>query len=131
VETIGVDIEKSSAVGKEQEQLNSLIAPDDNAVRLERRFDTLPVPARLRLGIGTNQVVRAPGWDAKRQRLGVHVTEVLEALAGATTPEPAGRHPEYGELVKVTGLTSAGRTISLVAQVSRLPLTLVDIEAHA
>src|SRR2546426_1249549 len=29
VEAIGADIEKSSAVGKEQEQLNSLIAPDD------------------------------------------------------------------------------------------------------
>src|SRR2546426_6944001 len=44
VETIGADIEKSSAAGKEQEQLNSLIAPDDNAMRLERRFETLSVP---------------------------------------------------------------------------------------
>jgi SNF2 family DNA or RNA helicase len=137
VEKIGVDIEKSSAVGKEQEQLNSLIAPDDNAVRLERRFDTLSAPARLRLGLGTSQVIKAPGWDAKRQRLGVHVTEVLEALksiepiAGVTTPEPAGHHPKYGELVKVTGLTSAGRTISLVAQANRLPLVLVDIDVHA
>src|SRR5207244_8903578 len=33
VETIGADIEQSSAVGKEQERLNSLIAPDDNAMR--------------------------------------------------------------------------------------------------
>src|SRR2546422_8580809 len=38
------------SVGKEQEQLNSLIAPDDNAIRLERRFETLSVPGRLRLG---------------------------------------------------------------------------------
>src|SRR3989475_8243713 len=111
VETIGADIEKSSAVGKEQEQLNSLIAPDDNAARLGRRFDTLSVPGRLRLGLGTSQVIKAPGWDAKRQRLGIHVTEVLEALesiepigegsgGSATTPEPAGTHPQYGELVR-------------------------------
>src|SRR5213596_3266459 len=96
VETMGVEIEKSSAAGKEQEELNSLIAPDDNATRLERRFETLSVPGRLRLGLGTSQVTKAAGWDAKRQRLGVHVTEVLEALesiepiggGGATTPQP-------------------------------------------
>ncbi len=112
VETMGVDIEKSSAAGKEQEELNSLIAPDDNAMRLERRFET------------------------KRHRLGVHVTELLEALesiepiGGVTTEQqPAGTHPEYGDLVRLTGLTSTGRAITLVAQVDRLPLALVDIEA--
>lgn len=137
VEAIGSDIEKSRAAGKEQEQLNSLIAPDDNALRLERRFDTMSVPGRLRLGLGTSQVVKAPGWDAKRHRLGVRVTEVLEALesiepiGGVTTPEPAGRHPQYGDLVKLTGLTSGGRAIALVAQVDRLPLALVDITADA
>ena len=138
VETIGADIEKSSAVGKEQEQLNSLIAPDDNAMRLERRFETLSVPGRLRLGLGTSRLVKGAGWDAKRHRLGVHVTELLEALesiepiGGVTPPlEPAGRHPEYGELVKLTGLTSAGRAITLVAQVERLPLALVDIAVEA
>src|SRR6266702_1277575 len=114
VETIGADIEQSSAAGKELEQLNSLIAPDDNAMRLERRFDTLSVPGRLRLGLGTSQLVKAAGWDTKRHRLGVHVTELLEALesiepiGGVTTEQqPAGTHPEYGELVKLTGLTSA------------------------
>src|SRR5216117_545689 len=137
VETMGVEIEKSSAAGKEQEELNSLIAPDDNAMRLERRFETLSVPGRLRLGLGTSRVLKAVGWDAKRHRLGVHVTEVLEALesiepiGGVTTPQPAGRHPEYGELVRLTGLTSAGRAITLVAQVDHLPLVLVDIEADA
>src|SRR5438445_354070 len=137
VETIGADIEKSSAVGKEQEQLNSLIAPDDNATRLERRFETLSVPGRLRLGLGTSQVTKAAGWDAKRRRLGVHVAEVLEALesiepiGGITMPQPAGSHPQYGELVRLTGLTSAGRAITLVAQVEHLPLALVDIEADA
>src|SRR5438445_591151 len=134
VATLGADIEKSSAVGKEQEALNSLIAPDDNAMRLERRFGTLSVPGRLRLGLGTSQVVKAAGWDAKRLRLGLHVTDVLEALesiepigGGGVTTQPAGSHPEYGELVRLTGMTSAGRTITLVAQVDRLPLTLVDI----
>ncbi|HEV8303321.1 MAG TPA: DEAD/DEAH box helicase [Gemmatimonadales bacterium] len=137
VETIGADIEKSSAVGKEQEQLNSLIAPDDNATRLERRFETLSVPGRLRLGLGTSHLVKAAGWDAKRQRLGVHVTEVLEALesiepiGGVTTPELAGSHPQYGELVRLTGVSSTGRAITLVAQVGRLPMVLVDIAVEA
>ena len=139
VETIGADIEQSSAVGKEQEELNSLIAPDDNATRLGRRFDTLSIPGRLRLGLGTSQVVKAAGWDAKRQRLGVHVTEVLEALesiepiggGGATTPQPAGSHPQYGELVRLTGIGSSGRAITLVAQVEHLPLVLVDIQVDA
>src|SRR5438034_33799 len=137
VEAIGADIEQSSAVGKEQEALNSLIAPDDNAMRLERRFGTVSVPGRLRLGLGTSQVVKAAGWDAKRHRLGVHVTELLEALesiepiGGVTIPQPAGGHPEYRELVRLTGLTSAGRAITLVARVDRLPLVLVDIEVEA
>jgi len=135
VETMGADIEKSSAAGKEQEELNSLIAPDDNAMRLERRFETLSVPGRLRLGLGTSQVVKTTRWEAKRQRLGVHVTELREALesiepiGGVTMQQPAGTHPEYGDLVRLTGMTSTGRTITLVAQVDRLPLALVDIEA--
>ena len=137
VEVLGADIETSSAIAKEQEQLNSLIAPDDNAMRLERRFETLSVPGRLRLGLGTSQVVKAAGWDAKRHRLRVHLTELLEALesiepiGGVTTQQPAGSHPEYGELVRLTGLTSSGRAITLVAQVERLPLVVVDIEADA
>jgi len=133
LEAIGVDVEKSSAVGKEQEQLNSRIAPDDNAMRLERRFAIVSIPARLRLALGTNQVTKAPGWEAKRQRLGVHVTDLLEALesiepiGGVPTWQPAGSHPKYGELVRLTGLTSSGRAVTLVAQVERLPLVLVDI----
>ncbi len=136
VATMGADIERSSAAGKEQEELNSLIAPDDNAMRLERQFETLSVPGRLRLGLGTSQVVKTTRWETKRHRLGVHVTELLEALesiepiGGVTTEQqPAGTHPEYGDLVRLTGLTSTGRTITLVAQVDRLPLALVDIEA--
>jgi SNF2 family DNA or RNA helicase len=133
VETIGADIEQSSAVGKQQEELNSLIAPDDNATRLGRRFDTLSIPGRLRLGLGTSQVIKAAGWDAKRQRLGIHVTELLEALesiepiGGITTHQPAGSHPQHGELVRLTGISSSGRAITLVAQVDHLPMVLVDI----
>src|SRR5207247_10350227 len=65
VEVIGADIEKSSAVGKEQEQLHSLIAPGDNAIRLERRLQELSAPGRLRLGDGTSQLVPAPGARAQ------------------------------------------------------------------
>jgi SNF2 family DNA or RNA helicase len=137
VETLGVDLERSSAAGREQEQLNSIIAPDDNATRLERRFDTLSLPARLRLGLGTSHLVKAAGWEAKRRRLGIPVTELLEALesiepiGGVTTTQAAGSHPEYGALVRLTGLTSSGRAITLVAQVERLPLALVDISVEA
>src|SRR5258706_4893495 len=139
VETLGLDLERSSAAGHAQEQLNSAIAPDDNATRLERRFDELSVPARLRLGLGTSHLVKAGGWEAKRQRLGVHVTELLEALESiepigdviTTQPVPAGTHPQYGALVRVTGLTSSARAITLVAQVERLPMALVDISVEA
>jgi SNF2 family DNA or RNA helicase len=137
VEALGADIEKSSAVGKEQEALNSAIAPDDNAMRLERRFETLSVPGRLRLGLGTSHLVKAPGWEAKCRRLGLHVQEILEALesiepiGGVSPAQPAGSHPEYGDLVRLTGLTSSGRTIALVARVDRLPLVLADIAVGA
>ena len=134
VETIGADIEKSSAVGKEQEQLNSLIAPDDNATRLGRRFETLSVPGRLRLGLGTSQVTKAPGWDAKCRRLGIHVTEVLEALESIEPIDLIGGVEAVttpGEPVRLTGLASSGRTITLVAQVDRLPMVLVDIGIQA
>ena len=57
VETLGLDIERSSATGKEQEQLNARIAPDDNATRLARRYEALSVPGRRRDGLGKNQGV--------------------------------------------------------------------------
>jgi hypothetical protein len=67
------------------------------------------------------------------------VPELLEALEsiepigedGITPSQPAGSHPEYGDLVKLVGLTSAGRVITLVARVDRLPLVLVDIAVDA
>jgi len=78
VETLSLDLERSSAAGHAQEQLNSAIAPDDNATRLERRsmsFRSRAAAARP----GTSHLVKAAGWEAKRQRLGVHVTELIEA----------------------------------------------------
>src|SRR3989442_10506043 len=137
VEAIGADIEKSSAVGKEQEQLNSVIAPDDNAVRLERRFQELSAPSRLRLGYGTSHLVRAAGWDAKRQPPrgprtgGVQALKTVQRIGGVPTHPPARNHSQHGELVRLIGRSSSGRAIALVAQVDRLPLFLVDIEADA
>src|SRR3989449_3555432 len=87
VEAIGTDIEKSSAVGREQEQLNSVIAPDDNAMRLERRFETLSVPRPLRLGLGTSHIVKAVGGGAERRRRGRRLTGILETLESI---EPSG-----------------------------------------
>jgi len=129
VEALGTDIEQSRDAGKEQEELNSLIAPADNAMRLEREFAALSVPARVRLGYGTGQLVKAAGWEAKRLQLGVHVKEIMESLESDSTPEPAGRHPEYGALVRLSGATGSGRPVSLLAQAERLPLVLVDIDA--
>ena len=57
-------------------------------------------------------------------------TPARSARHGTSTQQPAGSHPEYGDLVRLTGLTSSGRAITLVAQVDRLPLALVDIEAE-
>ena len=131
VEVLGADIEASGAIAKEQEQLNSLIAPDDNAMRLERRFETLSVPGRLRLGLGTSRVVKAPGWDTKRLRLGLHLKDVLEALESIEPIGVAGEQPEPGAPVRLSGMTSTGRVITLVAQVDRLPMVLVDIQADA
>ena len=131
VATLGADIEKSSAIGREQERLNSVIAPDDNAMRLERRFEALSVPARLRLGIGTSQVVKAPGWDTKRLRLGLHLKDVLEALESIEPIGAEGPRAKPGEPVRLSGMTSRGQIVTVVARVDRLPMVLVDIQADA
>jgi hypothetical protein len=131
VATLGADIEKSSAIGREQERLNSVIAPDDNAMRLERRFEAMSVPARLRLGIGTSQVVKAPGWDTKRLRLGLHLKDVLEALESIEPIGAEGPRAKPGEPVRLSGMTSRGQIVTVVARVDRLPMVLVDIQADA
>jgi hypothetical protein len=78
-------------------------------------------------------VVKSPGWEAKRRRLGVHVTEMLEALESI---EPigeagAGEQSQPGAPVRLRGMTSSGRVITLVAQVHRLPMVLEDIAVDA
>jgi hypothetical protein len=79
-------------------------------------------------------VVKSPGWEAKRRRLGVHVTEMLEALESIEPIGPiveAGTQPEPGASVRLRGMTSSGRVITLVAQVHRLPMVLEDIAVDA
>ena len=69
------------------------------------------------------QVIEAIRARAARLSLGL-----IEPIGGITTPQPAGSHPQYGELVRLTGMSSSGRAITLVAQVEHLPLVLVDIQ---
>ncbi len=129
VATIGEEIAKSRDAGIEQERLNSEMAADDGAMRLEREFRRLSLAQRLRLGYGTSHVLIAPGVDEKRHRLGLHVNEILEALEQAAPTEDAGVHPEHGPLKRVSGVTGAGRTVRLLVSGDELPMTLADIEA--
>ena len=56
IDEIGTDITKSREAGLEQEQLNSELAAEDNAMRLEKEFRRLSITGRVRLGYGTNQL---------------------------------------------------------------------------
>jgi SNF2 family DNA or RNA helicase len=129
VETIGAEITQSREAGIQQEELNSELAAEDNAMRLEREFYQLSVPGRVRLGYGTKCLAPVRGLEAKRQQLGLHVSEILEALEQAAQPESAGMHAEYGPLQRITGVTGTGRAVILLVQADRLPMTLVDIDA--
>ena len=129
VEAIGEEIVASREAGKHQETLNSDIAAEDNAQKVEREFRQLTIPARVRLAYGTNHLQLARGVDAKRQHIGLHVGEILEALEHTTEPEDAGAHPDYGPLMLLTGVTGTGRAVRLTVQADRLPMTLVDLSA--
>ena len=129
IDEIGSDITKSREAGLDQEALNSELAAEDNAMRLEKEFRRLSVTGRVRLGYGTNQLIPAPRVEAKRIRIGVHVNEIMEALENAAPSEDAGVHAEYGPLQRITGLTGRMRTVRLLVQADRLPMTLVDIDA--
>jgi len=126
---IGDDIVTSRDAGWEQERLNSEVATEDSAQRLEREFQHLTIPARVRLGYGTNQLQLARGIEAKRHHMGLHVSEILEALEHTAPVEPADVHPDYGPLVYITGVTGTGRGVRLLVQADRLPMTLVDLSA--
>ncbi|MGQ0714874.1 MAG: helicase-related protein, partial [Gemmatimonadaceae bacterium] len=129
LDEIGTNIATSRDAGLEQERLNSELAAEDNAMRVEKEFRQLSITGRIRLGYGTKQLALARGVEAKRIQIGLHVNEIMEALEHAASPEDAGRHPEYGPLQRITGLTGRMRTVRLLVQADRLPMTLVDIDA--
>jgi SNF2 family DNA or RNA helicase len=129
VAKIGEEIARSREAGIEREQLNSEMAADDGAMRLEREFPRLSLAQRLRLGYGTAHLAVALGVEAKRHRIGLHVSEILEALERAAAPEDVSVHPEHGPLKRVSGVTGAGRRVHLVVQADELPMMLADIDA--
>jgi len=129
LEEIGNEIEKSRDAGLEQERRNSELVVEDAAERLDREFAALSVPARIKLGYGTSQMVVARGVEAKRHQLGVHVNEILEMLSTGPAVQDAGTHAEYGSIVRVTGVTGRSREVTLVVQADRLPMVFVDIFA--
>ena len=131
VEAIGEEIVASREAGKQQEELNSDVAAEDDAQVVERDFRRLTISKRVRLAFGTNHLLLAPGVDAKRQRLALHVAEIQEALERTTAPEDVGIHPEHGPLMLLTGVTGAGRSVHLTVQANSLPMTLVDVAADA
>jgi hypothetical protein len=122
-----VAAERTAAFAEEERA--SAVAAEDAAGRLEREFTALTIPARLRLGYGTVKMTLAPGVDAARRQLGLHVSELLESLGSGPDVQPAGMHPDYGPLYRVTGVTATGRAVTLTAQADRLPLTLVELSA--
>ncbi len=66
---IGDEIERSRDAGKQQEELNSELAVEDGAMKLEREFTALSVPGRLRLGFGTRLMNPARGVEQKRHSI--------------------------------------------------------------
>lgn len=129
IEAIGEEIVASREAGKQQEMLNSDVASEDNAQRVEREFRQLTIPARVRLAYGTNLLQVARGVEARRQQIGLHVAEIMDAMEHTASPESAGTHPDYGALTLLTGVTGTGRAVRLTVQADRLPMTLVDLSA--
>lgn len=131
VAMMGDAIMESRESGFAEERLASEMAPEDNAMRLERDnvFRSLSVPGRIRMGYGTSHLLLARGVEAKRHQLGVHVSEILEALESVVSPLDAGVHPDYGPMQKLTGVTGRGRSIELLVQADRLPMVLIDLIA--
>jgi SNF2 family DNA or RNA helicase len=129
IEAIGREIVESRESGLAQEQLASEISAEDNAMRVEREFRHLTIPARVRLAYGTKCLDRVRGIETKREQLGLHVSELLEALEAVRQPEDGGVSPEYGPLVRLSGVTKRGRGVHLTVQADRLPMMLVDVDA--
>ncbi len=127
VEEVGDRVAAARTASLAEEQAASAIAAADPAGCLEQEFQALSVPGRLRLGYGTVHVRAAPGVESARAQLGLHVAELLEMLAGSPQVVGAGHHPDYGPMTRITGVTSRGRAITLLAQADRLPMTLIEI----
>ena len=130
-EEIGHVIEESRIGGLEQEQLNSEIIVEDNAMRVEREFTSLSIPGRVRLAYGTSQLVLARGVEAQRHQMGLHVVEILDMLSAGPHVDSAGLHPDYGPLRRIVGVTGRGREVVLTVQAERLPMTLVELSVDA
>jgi superfamily II DNA/RNA helicase len=129
LDDIGDQITESREAGLEQERLNSDIAAEDNAMRLEKEFRQLSLAGRIRLGYGTKHLALARGVEARREQIGLHVSEIMEALEHAAPPEDAGVHADFGPVQSITGLTRRMRAVRLLVQGDRLPMTLVSIDA--
>jgi hypothetical protein len=128
VETMGDEIARSRAIGLEQEQINSEVSGDDNAMRLEREFAHLTIPARLRLAYGTRHLELVEGTRARQETLLISVPEILEALDQAAV-RASRQSSTYGPLVWVHGVTRRGRGIDFEVQADRLPMLLVTLNA--
>lgn len=128
MEGIGDEISRSREAGLEQEQVNSTLSGDDNAMRLERDFVNLEIPARVRLALGTKHLKMVEGLESRRDMLLLQIHEIMEALEQADVRD-GERSPDYGSLVNITGVTRRGRGVYLTVQADRLPMMLVRLDA--
>jgi SNF2 family DNA or RNA helicase len=128
IETMGDEIARNRSAGLERERLNSEVSGDDNAMRLEREFAHLAIPARVRLGFGTKHLNLVEGIRARQEHLQISVPEILEALEQAAIGS-SWLSPQYGPLVWIHGVTRRGRAIAFEVQGDRLPMLLVTLDA--
>ncbi|MHB1327543.1 MAG: DEAD/DEAH box helicase [Gemmatimonadales bacterium] len=131
IDSLGDSLAARREESKVQDDLIKSIAAGDDGARLTDEFDALSVPGRLRLGYGTTHLRLAPGFEAQRCALGVHVSEVLEALGRCDHLERAGVNPDYGPLHRLVCTSGRDRHLIFIAQADRLPMTLVSIAGDA
>lgn len=127
IDKLGENVQAARDQAQAQERATSAVAADDAAARLVREFGALTIPGRVRLGYGTEHVRVAPGVEAEREMLGIHVSEVFEMLGSAPHVEPGSYHSDYGSTYRVTGMSGRHRAIALQVQADRLPMTIIDI----
>lgn len=130
VAEIGDAITVSREEGLKQEQATSEVAAEDPGTRLVQEFAVLTIPGRVRLGYGTVHLQMVRGVEVKRHQLRLRVPEIIECLDKAEAT-PAGRHPDYGNVVRVSGQTGRGRAVSMVVKAESLPMVLIDLDAAA